>query len=73
MFLPIIMAATVSNAAIVEENDIYISETAHEAYVEYGEQYNICPELLMVIIEAEIRKRRNIKLRRWDFREKRRT
>lgn len=52
-FLPIIMAATVSSAAVVEENDTYISETAYEACIEYGEQYNICPELLMAIIERE--------------------
>lgn len=55
VFLPIIMAASISSAAIKGENDTYISETAYEACVEYGEQYNICPELLMAIIEVESR------------------
>lgn len=53
MFLPIIMAASINGTAIKDENDTYISETAYEACVEYGEQYNICPELLMAIIERE--------------------
>ena len=35
--------------------DNCISETAYEACIEYGEQYGICPELLMAIIETESR------------------
>lgn len=53
MFLPIIMATSINATAIKEENDTYISETAYEACIECGEQYNICPELLMAIIERE--------------------
>lgn len=53
IFIPIIMAASINGTAIKGENDTYISETAYEACVEYGEQYNICPELLMAIIERE--------------------
>lgn len=55
MFLPIVMASAVSSTTVVEENETYISDTAYEACVDYGEQYNICPELLMAIIEAESR------------------
>lgn len=53
MFLPIIMTVSINSTAIKDENDTFISETAYETCVEYGEQYNICPELLMAIIERE--------------------
>lgn len=53
LFLPIIMAFAISQNAIAEEADTYISKTAQEACYEYGEQYNICPEFLMAIIETE--------------------
>ena len=33
--------------------DTYISDTAIEACIEYGNKYDICPELLMAIIEKE--------------------
>lgn len=33
--------------------DTYISETAKGACIEYGEEYNISPELLMAMIETE--------------------
>lgn len=39
--------------AYAEEADTFISETAQQACIEYGEQYGICPELLMAIIERE--------------------
>ena len=35
--------------------DTYISDTAIEACIEYGNKYDICPELLMAIIEKESR------------------
>jgi soluble lytic murein transglycosylase-like protein len=35
------------------EKDAQISKTAYQACVEYGGEYNICPELLMAIIETE--------------------
>lgn len=42
-----------------EIEDIWISEEIQEACVEYGEQYDICPELLMAIIEVESSGRTN--------------
>ncbi len=36
-----------------QDNDTYISETAKQACIEYGEQYGICPELLMAMVEKE--------------------
>lgn len=53
VFLPIIIAFSMQQTAYAEDNDTCISETAYEACVEYGEQYNISPELLMAIIERE--------------------
>ena len=38
-----------------ETEDTYISNTATEACIEYGSKYDICPELLMAIIEKESR------------------
>lgn len=35
------------------ENDTWISEEAQEQCITYGEEYGICPELLMAIIEQE--------------------
>ena len=35
------------------ENDTWISEKAQEQCITYGEEYGICPELLMAIIEQE--------------------
>lgn len=54
-FLPIIMAFSVSyvSSPAREDNDTFISKTAYEACVKYGEEYGICPELLMAIIERE--------------------
>lgn len=52
-FLPIIMASVVPSTIIAKDNDTFISETAYEACIEYGEEYGICPELLMAIIERE--------------------
>jgi soluble lytic murein transglycosylase-like protein len=39
--------------ANAQSRDTYISDTAYEACVEYGEEYGICPELLMAIAERE--------------------
>lgn len=52
-FLPIIIALAFPRTVISEDNDTWISETAQEACIEYGEQYGICPELLEAIIERE--------------------
>ena len=35
--------------------DTYLSEEIQEACIKHGEEYNICPELLMAIIEKESR------------------
>lgn len=35
------------------DNDTYLSEEIQEACVKYGEEYGICSELLMAIIEHE--------------------
>lgn len=51
--LPIILLAQIGGASSPKENDTYISETAQDACYEYGEQYNISPELLVAIIETE--------------------
>lgn len=40
---------------VYASEDTYISDTAYNACIEYGEEYNICPELLMVMIERESR------------------
>lgn len=52
-FLPIIIAFQITNRVEADGTDTYISETAQEACIEYGEQYGICPELLMAMIETE--------------------
>lgn len=53
VLLPIIIALVFPCTAISKDNDTWISETAQEACVEYGEQYGIAPELLEAIIERE--------------------
>lgn len=53
VFLPIIMALSVSFISTAQPAGTYISEDAQEACVKYGEEYGICPELLMAIIERE--------------------
>lgn len=50
---PIIMSLAFSCTVISKDNDTWISETAQEACIEYGEQCGICPELIMAIIERE--------------------
>lgn len=52
-FLPIIIALAFPCTVISKDNDTWISETAQDACVEYGEEYGICPELLEAIIERE--------------------
>lgn len=38
---------------VASESDTYLSEDIQTACVKYGEEYNVCPELLMAIIEKE--------------------
>lgn len=55
LLLPIIMVLLLipSLAVTAGDKETYISKSTREACIEYGEQYGICPELLMAIIEAE--------------------
>ena len=53
VFLPIIIAFLIPQKSEARVEETYISETAQEACIEYGCQYDICPELLMAIIEIE--------------------
>lgn len=53
VFLPIIIAFLIPTMANAKGKETYISKTAIEACVEYGEEYNICPELLIAIAEKE--------------------
>ena len=53
LFLPIIMTLAVSFISTAQPAGTYISEDAQEACVKYGEEYGICPELIMAIIERE--------------------
>lgn len=53
VFLTIIMAFLFSASAYASEEDIFLSKTAIDACEKYGKEYNICPELLMAIAEAE--------------------
>ena len=53
VFLPIIMWSFVEFTSTAQPAGTYISEDAQEACVKYGEEYGICSELLMAIIERE--------------------
>ena len=53
VFLPIIMGSFVEFTSTAQPAGTYISEDAQEACVKYGEEYGICPELLMAMIERE--------------------
>lgn len=47
LFVPVIQ--------VKAAEDTYLSEEIQEACIKHGEEYNICPELLMAIIEKESR------------------
>lgn len=57
LIFAIILSASITaytaHSEMMKSRDTFISETAQEACIEYGEQYGICPELLMAIIETE--------------------
>ena len=55
VFLPIIMcmALCTHTLAGVKSHDTWISNAAQKACVDYGNEYGICPELIMAIIETE--------------------
>lgn len=54
-FLPITMCVVLCNPILAKDKPAYtwISKTAQRACVDYGNEYCICPELLMAIIETE--------------------
>lgn len=50
----LLMAAVLTPVTTASaENDTWISEEAQQQCITYGEEYGICPELLMAIIEQE--------------------
>lgn len=53
MFLPIIMWSFVEFTSTAQPAGSYIPAEAQEACVKYGDEYGICPELLMAMIERE--------------------
>lgn len=53
LFLPIIMWAFVEFTSTAQPTGSYIPLEEQEACVKYGEEYGICPELLMAMIERE--------------------
>lgn len=53
VFLPIIMWSFVEFTSTAQPAGSYIPAEAQEACVKYGDEYGICPELLMAIIERE--------------------
>lgn len=53
VFLPIVIAVLIPLTAIAKDNDTWISKTAQEACIEYGEKYGVSEELLQAIIETE--------------------
>lgn len=55
VFLPIIMSVALCSPAAARDKpaDTWISNTAQKACIDYGNEYCICPELLMAIIETE--------------------
>lgn len=53
LFLPIIMALSMAFTATAQPAGSYLSEEMQETCIKYGEEYGICPELLMAIIERE--------------------
>lgn len=48
-----IILFALSNIAIADTRETWISENAYAYCEQIGSQYNICPELLMAVIETE--------------------
>lgn len=53
LFLPIIMCLSITFTSTAQPKGSFISEEVQEICVKYGEEYGICPELLMAMIEKE--------------------
>ncbi len=53
VFLPIILCLSIGFTSLAKDSGTYLSEEIQESCVKYGEEYGICPELLVAIIERE--------------------
>lgn len=53
LFLLIVIAFSFSTESYAMDEDTFLSRIAVKACEKYGEEYGICPELLMAIAEAE--------------------
>lgn len=53
LFLPIIIALSITFTSTAQTTGSFISDEAQESCVKYGEEYGICPEMLMAMIEKE--------------------
>lgn len=53
VFLPIIVWSFVEFTSIAQPAGSYIPEEIQNVCVKYGEEYGICPELLMAMVEKE--------------------
>mgnify|MGYP002763382783 CR=1 FL=1 len=53
VFLPIIMWSFVEFTSVAQPAGSYIPEEIQNVCVKYGEEYGICPELLMAMVEKE--------------------
>ena len=49
----IVLFLSTSTVALSHNNDTYISDEIQGYCIEIGEEYGVCPELLMAMIEAE--------------------
>lgn len=55
VFLPIIIAFLIPSVSIAQGNDTCLSDEIRGACIEYGNEYGICPTILMALIETESR------------------
>lgn len=53
LIIIIALAMLISQPIKASDDDTFISEVAKESCIKYGEEYDICPELLMAMIEVE--------------------
>lgn len=53
LFLPILTWSFVEFTSVAQPAGSYISEEVQNVCVKYGEEYGICPELLMAMVEKE--------------------
>ena len=53
IFLASLLVWLLTGTTAMAAEDTYISKEVQEACIKYGEEYNICPELLMAMCEKE--------------------